>query len=129
MRIDLDTAPIVYVVEQNSSFSPLVTAKLGKLGGDLVSGELVRLEALVLPTRNLDLGLIQDFEDFFAKRLTETVSVDRAVLNQAVQIRASYPFKTPDAKQLASSVMSGCDVFLTNDNQLKQFTGITVEVI
>ena len=40
----------------------------------------------------------------------------------AAQIRAEYKgFKAMDAIQLATAYEKGCDVFLTNDNQLKQF--------
>ena len=34
-------------------------------------------------------------------------------------------FKTMDALQLSTACISGCDLFLTNDKQLKQFKEIT----
>ncbi len=34
-----------------------------------------------------------------------------------------------DALHLAAAIESGCDVFLTNDNQLASFTDITIEVL
>ena len=40
-----------------------------------------------------------------------------------------YLFKTPDSIHLAAAVEARCDVYLTNDNQLTQYTGITVEVV
>ena len=40
-------------------------------------------------------------------------------------IRAQYKhFKAMDSLQLATAIESGCDLFLTNDNQLKQFSEI-----
>ena len=40
-------------------------------------------------------------------------------------IRAEYGyFKAMDALQLASACIHGCDLFLTNDKQLKQFKEI-----
>ena len=129
MRIYLDSAPIVYLVEQNPSFSPMVVAKLATLGGDLVSSELARMEALVLPYRIQDQGLIQDFEDFFSTQLVEIAGVHRAVFTRAARVRAQYPFKTPDAIHLATAIVSGCDIFVTNDHRLQRFTGIRIEVV
>jgi predicted nucleic acid-binding protein len=34
-----------------------------------------------------------------------------------------------DALHLAAAIESGCDVFLTNDNQLASFPDITIEVL
>lgn len=81
------------------------------------------------PYRSNDAAAIADFDDFFRNRLVAVLTVDRAVCDRAARIRAAFPFKTPDALHLAAAVEAGCDVFLTNDQQLTQFTGIAVEVI
>lgn len=48
------------------------------------------------------------------------ISVEIAKL--AAQIRAEYKdFKAMDSLQLAVAVYTGCDLFLTNDKQLRQF--------
>lgn len=129
MRAYLDACPIIYLVEQNPAFSPAVAAKLASVGGDLISSDLAWLEALVVPYRNNNAGLVTDFENFFQARLTEVLTFSRATFDRAARIRAAYPFKAPDALHLAVAVEGGCDVFVTNDPQLKQFTGITVETI
>jgi predicted nucleic acid-binding protein len=129
MRVYLDSAPIIYLVEQHPAFSTAVETKLTALGGDLVTGQLSWLEALVHPYLTNDAAAAADFDDFFRKRLAEVVVIDRAICDRAARIRATYPFKTPDALHLACAVEARCDVFVTNDQQLKQFTGITVEVI
>lgn len=52
-------------------------------------------------------------------------SVDVEIAKKASIIRAQYKeFKTMDALQLASASIQGCDLFLTNDKQLKQFREI-----
>lgn len=82
-----------------------------------------------MPVRQGDAGRVQDFEAFFAVRLDAVISFTRPIYDRTTRIRAVYPrFKTPDALHLAAAVESGCDVFLTNDHRLQQFTGITVEV-
>ena len=48
------------------------------------------------------------------------ISVDIAM--NAAEIRAAYKdFKAMDSYQLAVALEKGCDVFLTNDKQLRQF--------
>ncbi len=47
------------------------------------------------------------------------------IADKAAEIRAKYEhFKTMDALQLAAAVTASCDVFLTNDKQLRQFDGV-----
>ena len=49
-------------------------------------------------------------------------SIDRKIAEKAAKIRAEYRFfKTMDALQLATACIAGCDLFLTNDKQLRQF--------
>jgi len=118
------------MVEKCPQFSPLVSSKLAALGGDLVSSDLALLEALVVPLRNQDSVLINEFELFFAFQLAVVVDLPSTVYRLAARIRADFPkFKTPDAIHLAAAVHSGCDRFLTNDTQLVRFTSIIVEVV
>jgi uncharacterized protein len=129
VRVFLDSALVIYLVDQNPIFGPRTETWLKAHPGDLVSSELMRMESLVLPVRNNDPVRIAEFENYFNSRIAEMVPFLRSVFDQAIEIRARFPFKIPDALHLAAAVESKCDVFLTNDHQLRQFTGITVEVI
>jgi predicted nucleic acid-binding protein len=130
MRIYLDTAIIIYLIERPPAFFPSVVNWLSANPGDLVSSELVRMESLVVPVRNSDVALIQDFESFFRLQVADLGQPDRAVLDRTMQIRANYPkLKIPDAIYLASAVELGCDLVLTNDPDMKVFPGIRVELI
>src|SRR5437899_1464857 len=127
MRIYLDSAVIIYLVEQPPAFYPAVIAWLVANPGDYVSNELARLEALVIPTRTGNAALVQDFEQFFRVQVVRVGGLSRPVLDRAIQIRAAHrSIKTPDAIHLASALDLACDVFLTNDHALAQFTGIKV---
>ncbi len=129
MRVYLDAVPIIYVVEQDARFGPRAVAWLAANATQLVSSELARLETLVKPVRNRDARRIADMEQFFARQLTDFVTLDRPVLDRAVSIRAQFGFKTADAIHLAAAVESRCDVFYTNYHRLTRFTGIRVVVI
>jgi predicted nucleic acid-binding protein len=129
VRAYLDSVLVIYLIEQNPAFAPAVESWLLGHPCDVVSSELVRLECLVVPTRNGDAARVADFESFFQTRVAEMVPLGRAVFDRAIGIRANHRFKTPDALNLAAAVEAGCDVYVTNDLQLRRFTDIAVEVI
>ena len=57
----------------------------------------------------------------------EFISVIEDISMEAVKIRIKYPgIKALDSIHLASAVHSGCDAFLTNDEQLKQVSEIQI---
>lgn len=129
MRYYLDSAPIIYLVEQVQPYATAVRRKLSAQGLTLITSELTRLECRVKPLRNGDAALLQDFDDYFANSTAEIIQLTREVIDRATEIRAQFNFKTPDSIQLAAAVVSNSDVFLTNDHRLNRFTGITIEVI
>ncbi|MGH7200852.1 MAG: type II toxin-antitoxin system VapC family toxin [Planctomycetaceae bacterium] len=95
----------------------------------LVASTLTRLECRVRPLRTGPPSLLQDYDDFFVQVISEMVSLSDEIMDRAAEIRAQHGFKTPDAIHLAAAVISGCDVFLTNDQQLTRFSGISVETV
>jgi predicted nucleic acid-binding protein len=127
----LDSVLIIYLVEQNPQHGPAVEAWLmANPTASLVSSELARMETLVLPTRNNDSARIADFNAFFSTQVTQMIRLDRSVFEKATEIRASHPsFRTPDAIHLAAATTFGCDLFLTNDAQLRHYSGINVTLI
>ena len=57
----------------------------------------------------------------------EVVPVNDEVALKAAEIRSHYHFfKQMDALQLATALVSGADVFYTNDKQLLQFKELVV---
>ena len=122
VRIYLDSAPVIYPVEQSPEFSSLVDERLTATDAVLVASDLK-------PLRDNDADLLGDYDRFFEEALNECVSLTRRVLDLATEIRARYGFKTPDSIHLAASVINGCDRFLTNDRQLERFPDIAIDVI
>jgi len=129
MRYYLDSAPIIYLVEQVLPYASAVRAKLSAQGLILVTSELTRLECRVKPLRNGDTALLQDFDDYFGNTIAEIATLTRDVIDRATEIRAQFNFKTPDSIHLAAAVTANCDTFLTNDHRLSRFTAIQIEVI
>ena len=51
----------------------------------------------------------------------EVVDIDTVIAEQGAKIRGQYKnFKAMEALQLATAIVSGCDMFFTNDKQLIQ---------
>jgi predicted nucleic acid-binding protein len=129
LRVYQDAAPVIYSVEQIAPFAAVVDARLALPGVQPIASDLTRMECKVLPLRRNDGPLLRSFEEFFRTVVKEIVPLTSDVLDRAAEIRARFGFKTPDAIHLAAAVVSGCDVFLTNDHRLDRFTGIAVETL
>lgn len=133
-KIFLDTAPIVYYLENNELYSSRVK-KFWKIyvDCDYITSAVTITEYLTYPYQQNNLKQINAFYDFIDGMDIEVKSINKAIAEKAAQIRAEYKFfKTMDALQLATACIAGCDLFLTNDKQLKQFMEIrclTVEEV
>lgn len=143
MRYYLDTVVVIYAVEgvpayQQRSIDHL--AALEQAGHRFAISELTWTECLV-PVFGPGGGQrLSDFFRFFHAPNLRTVSLTAAMHTRAAAIRGGHHYPaaqgTPqrryglaDALHLAAAIESGCDVFLTNDNQLASFPDIAIEVL
>lgn len=61
-----------------------------------------------------------DFKRFIEYMNIEVVNTNPVIAEQGAKIRGKYEnFKAMDALQIASAIVSGCDMFFTNDKQLR----------
>ena len=129
MRIYLDTAPIIYVVEQVEPYVALLDRRLGQASVELLISDLTRLECRVKPIRLRDAALLADYDQFFAEAVSAIVPLTAEVMDIATEIRATYGFRTPDAIHLAATTEAQCEIFLTNDVRLQRYTSIPVHIL
>jgi predicted nucleic acid-binding protein len=139
----LDTVIVVYAVEgdpadQQRALNHL--AALEQAGHRFMISELTRTECLV-PLFGPGAGQrLSDFFRFFHGPNLRTVALTAGMHTRASAIRGAhaYPAIPPaqprryglaDALHLAAAIEAGCDVFLTNDNQLANFPDIAIEVL
>ena len=125
-KIFLDTAPIVYYLEKSEVYY-LCMKEFWKKYSDYeyVTSAITITEYLTHPYQQKDLILVNVFKAFVDGMDIEIKNIDKKIAEKAAKIRAEYKaFKTMDALQLATACLSECDLFLTNDKQLKQFKGI-----
>jgi predicted nucleic acid-binding protein len=129
-RIALDTAPLIYMFERHPVHFEQVESVIAAIDARVLRGvvsSLALLETLVGPIQSGNAALADTYRRaLISAPNLELVPVDEGVAELAATIRAQHRFKTPDAIHLATAVRAGVDVFLTNDAQLRAFTGVRV---
>ncbi|MCX7926106.1 MAG: PIN domain-containing protein [Fimbriimonadales bacterium] len=124
-KVYLDSAPVIYFVEQTPNFYARVRAHL-QPDDWLVVCELTRLECRILPLRQRNLALLADFDLFFTQYVNQVMPLTSGVIDKATDIRAYHRYNLADSIHLAAAVLAECDMFLTNDLRLANFAEIQV---
>ncbi len=125
----LDTAPVIYAVEGNPKYLPIVRRVFEAIDNGLlkgVSSPITLAECLVHPCRFEDAELQQSYIDLLLK--SENIIcqyIDRQFLAiKAAEMRAKYNLQLPDAFQVAVALEAGCEALLTNNGALRRVTEI-----
>ncbi len=128
--IFVDTSPYIYYLEKNPEYSKKVKEYFMsnyELNCEFVTSTITIEEYSIVPYRENNRKLLADFDRFIEDTDTKIVDITKPIAKKAAQIRADYAkFKAMDALQLAAAVMCECDIFLTNDKQLRQFQEVKV---
>lgn len=132
-RIFLDTAPIIYFIEKNSTYHKVVTTVFEKVDNNLitvVTSPITLAECLIHP---LQKGLIpaqQNFLDLIVNGYNVTFKdIDYTLATEAAKVRVKYNLKLPDAFQLAAALATGCEAFLTNDTFFRRVNELQVIIL
>lgn len=132
-RLFLDTAPVIYFVERNPTYTDRVRPVFGRIDDGLltaVTSPVTLAECLVHPYRLSLPALARDFTDLITRgRNTQFAPIDQETAAAAARIRARYNLSLADALQAALALSWDCDAFLTNDSAFKRVTGLNVLVL
>lgn len=123
-RVYLDTSPIIYYLEHSQLY-------VWKMKGffehcldrhvQIVTSVLTFEEYFVYPYASGKTELIDNFKRFVKYMGIEVVDIDREIAEKVAEIRGRFKnFKAMDSLQIAAAVVSKCDLFITNDKQLRQ---------
>lgn len=131
--VGLDTAPLIYLIEENPSFLPFVRPFFEAVDrGEfrVVTSTLTLTEVLVHPLRHGDHELADQYRRILlhANQVT-TVPVSEVIADGAAQLRSRYGLRTPDAIQLATAISAGASSFLTNDTRLPNLPSLKMLVL
>ncbi len=123
-RVFADTAPIIYYLENSALYMGKVKKFFEKCLEEniqIVTSAITIEEYLVFPYSSGKMEFANNFKRFIEYMNIRVVDIDSNIAEQGAKIRGRYKnFKAMDALQIATAVVSGCDMFFTNDKQLRQ---------
>ncbi len=128
--IGLDTMVFIYHFEENRVYSPLtfsIFENLEKGNFNGITSILTLLEILVKPKKENNLLLTERYKLLFETFPNLQVkTLNENIADIASSLRANYNINTPDAIQVATSLETQADIFITNDKTLKKISEIKV---
>jgi predicted nucleic acid-binding protein len=132
-KVGLDTAPLIYFVEEHPVYLSLVDPFFEAMGrGDIevVTSTLTLLEVLVRPYMRGHGDLIAQYSEMVLNtRHLEAVPVSAEIAAGAARIRAAHQTAAPDSIQMATAHIAGATSFFTNDDELPEIPGLTMIVL
>ena len=131
--VGIDTAPVIYYIERNPRYIDLMHAFFQEVSrGEcaVVTSVMTWLEGLVIPTRVGNRDLIRQYYDllFYTRGIT-TYSLFPNTAKEAARLRAFHNIRTPDSIQMATAIIGGASIFLTNDIRLPSLPGLKTLVL
>ena len=131
----LDTSVLIYYLEEVEPYYLLAEEIFNDILNENISGALSAISITEFVTKPLADGNITDverFKSFLSSLSIQVLAVTYEIAERAGKLRSQYPsIRTPDALIVATALESGCDVFVTNDKDLKKLEacGLTVIVL
>lgn len=131
--VGLDTAPLIYFIEQNTAYLELVRTFFQAMNRgefQVVTSTLTLTEVLVQPLRVGNTALANEYRNIILDQENLTVlPISTEIAEIAAQLRANRNFRTPDAIQIATSLQAGATYFLTNDARLTDVPNLEILIL
>lgn len=133
MKVFIDTAPFIYLAENHPVYKSVVEQQLINWiqhGARFGSSTLTLLEVLVVPKREKQRKLVQQYKSLLAELLSEPlIALNDTLAERASEIRSIHQLKTPDSIQLATALEMGFDIFYTNDRRFPELPDLEIVVV
>lgn len=126
-RVVVDTAPIIYLLEDHPLFLPLFMGLFeAEAAGELqiAISTITLAEVLTGPLRSRNDALAQRYERALAHYTVAPVTSTVAAM--AARMRARYGLKLPDAIQLATALDLEAAALVTHDRDFSRVEGLTI---
>ncbi len=133
VRIGIDTAPIIYLVERHPKYLEVVREvfRLIDEGYMLGYSSVITLtETLCRPVGVGDTQLIDEYIDIlYNAQNFHLISISAEIARHAAELRSRYGLRTPDALQISALISVGCDGLLTNDLRMRAIKELRVLIL
>ncbi len=128
----VDTSVVIYTLEGNPDYYSLLQPlwlkfQLNEI--EIVSSELILMEALVVPLRNANNTLVAQYEELLLSSEMQLIPITQSILRQGANLRATTSLKTPDAIHAATALSARCNQFLTNDKGFRNVPGLPTVIL
>ena len=131
--LGLDTMAFIYYFEENEDYLPFTKSLFELIEDGKIEGKtsvITRLEILVKPKEMGNEPLAEEYKALIEGYPHLEVSpIDTGIVDLASALRAKYKLKTPDAIQIATSMVKGAQAFITNDSSLEKVKDIEIIVM
>jgi predicted nucleic acid-binding protein len=120
----LDTAPIIYCLEDNAEFGPRFQPLFeAHRNGDLrfAVTTITLAEVLTGPLQSSDEALTRRY-----RAILESVDLNTDIAESAARLRASLRLKLPDAVQAATALAINADALVTHDRDFSRLKSLRV---
>jgi len=128
--IFFDTSPFIYFFEKHPVFCPRVLAIFEQLydcNAQIVTSMISYIELTTHPARLGKHDLVNKYRDYMTNsKNMRLFPLDILIADTAIQLRAKYRFKTPDAIQLATAIHCGADYIITNDREWLKLDNLNI---
>jgi predicted nucleic acid-binding protein len=131
MHIYLDTCVLIYLIEKHEPYVQPLRQRLNaavEAGMQFATSELVRMECLVKPVRDLNFALSVQFDEFF-QSTEHWLTIARPEYELATTLRARHRLKALDALHLAAAMTHQCEEFWTNDTRLSAAAADRIRIV
>lgn len=132
-KVFLDTAPLIYWFEENSSYISRMSRffdDVAKKRIPLITSMITYIEVLTYPEKAGAHDLAEKYRNyFFNSEQLSIQALDISIADAAVRLRSQHGLKTPDAIQLATARICGCNYILSNDRKWRGITDVRVVLV
>jgi len=132
-RICLDTAPIIYFIEEHVTYRNIVRPVFVEIDSgniEAITSTITLLEVLVHPLRTGNETLAEKYREILLSSAgLITFEISHEISEMASRLRAKYFIRTPDAIQIAVGIQHGATNFLTNDPNLRKVSEIKMLIL
>jgi predicted nucleic acid-binding protein len=123
----VDSAPIIYVLEEHTEFAPIFRPVF-----EAHENGLVRLAVTTVTLAEVLTGPLRTGDEVLAERYRSTlkswfvVDLDSEIAESAARLRASLKLKLADSVQAASALAIGADALVTHDRDFSPVRNLRI---